>query len=967
MEGSRPKFVRFIAIGACSVVLGVIILLGALISPSVISGSIIDEIEGTVPIKDLERFEDRYGGKKTMRAETYLLFNLTNGKKALSGLEKPRFEVVELKFTNTDKRYDVSFNADKSEVSFTYWDYLEIDPEYADVYNNGMVTVINTQYVGGVYSQFGSESNMFAATADTALNMVVKQQLLDLAAVDAFQTCSIPIFLYTVLMMAPVAGYTAITSLTAPVQWGTSSVLGVDANGSPIMMSGPFEGFELASQSAAKMYLAQMSTPGALNPLQIAYLWNTASPFAVFGLGFNYWRPLVYCVQTSLGAGADPLASCYGSHVVYSDDVVTALTVGGAVTAVDAKLAATAIAAWIVQVKFTDSYRTLSLQAIAQLCVGCAAAATWSDLVAYQFGSGEVVTTVWGQGIPLTLVDFQVYGTLLTETPEISAFAASKSVTLSLTMAQSKAFLATFIDSTAIRDLIGAAQSAEAGDTAPLMTVVQKYADTGLTPTNFPIFVEYLTVFIGKTFFYPLVVAQGTMDDYGVTPSNSGLLTRVTVKEAMEGWVDPVIHQLDPTIKYYGIIGQQYPSVDARKNDTSFDPKWQQSTWKTGVTNIDDVGTYTKRNGLTAYHLRSDLKGGSCTNPYTTMVRKDDCYVWMTEDSVVGKNQGMQFPPVLNTLDSSNYKEVASTQMTKEVFSGVFLRGIPFTKTNVEDVRGVRAERYAMDPLLNDCTAQAAGSTEACNPASAKYYLNHGNNMVPLETSVGGIPGFVSAPYYLDDKYPRQDVRDCFDMSALPGTWTEDLSTYIVVEPMTGLRIKASATLQANLGVYASSLNSGYHAGVFAGSGCSMLYWPSYINSIAGEIDDEQAVIFKDLYNAFDLAQTLMIVGIIVGLVFVFASVPCFFIALGALQPDPAAADANLAQPDVKEAMKPSETSSTQNSVSTEPPPEKIPAEGVAPMPPPEAVPCTDVRLDNAQAAAPADEEDKPGYNIVAL
>jgi hypothetical protein len=269
-----------------------------------------------------------------------------------------------------------------------------------------------------------------------------------------------------------------------------------------------------------------------------------------------------------LASGAGVATACF-SEGSAGEDIAKAL--GGGASGIAATCA---VVAWIASVKDEKAYFPIVKQVLALHLPAAGSASSFKDLGALQFGTGGVSSATAGSS---SLLGAGMLPSYFPIEPEISAYASQQGYELSLTFEQATAFLETFSYlgnvTSFLHAAVVAAQAHMKSDIPAAVEALTPYAATGVMSTKEAahIFATYLSEYLPKRLIVPSMFLPIGTD--GIFGSNSGMFTRRSPKEILEGWVDPVIAQLDPTVKYNGVVGKVYPDWQTQKETEDADPR----------------------------------------------------------------------------------------------------------------------------------------------------------------------------------------------------------------------------------------------------------------------------------------------------------------------------------------------------------------------------------------------------------
>jgi len=599
-----------------------------------------------------------------------------------------------------------------------------------------------------------------------------------------------------------------------------------------------------------------------LSAAQIAYLWDPANEYALTSrTGALHWAGLLYCgadQESMMQVGTECFKAGTDGWLIRD-----ALGLGLSLTG---SLSVGIVMQWISEVIMTPIYFTVVKGVLVSQDAGFQNVTSWRDLGALQFGTGLVSQALGGAP---SLFHIGALPPAIPAPPEISAFAGARGQQVTsaggLTMQQARQFLRRFNSATTATGFLMAAQQAASGDTGPLASFIASLpGDVGLELGNAQLYVEYM-YYLATEIFIPGLLRGGPLRPDGTYPSNAGLFVRVTPQQYMEGWADPMVSLLYPNETYNGILGYQHNSSQER--DGGADPTTlSRSAYLTGIDDISTAGDWVMIDNVSEFTRRDDLDSGACEDFYTTLVLRDadTCRAWASTERIAGLKRRGSFPPYPDRVTRQNYDKVLTPQSKVLQWVPGFMRAVELERTHMVEVKGVRAQHYdiSLGSVLGDCSQ----GESPCNPANAKYYMEHGHSLFPVERVNEGLPLTLSGPFFLGRHGTREDVRSCLDLSSFPSEFDEEAhGSWQRVEPITGFAIEGTGRVQINLNLFREQFSSVVSAPIFNATGCNRTFWPMYVIDSHAVMSDENKETFELLFFLFELEGHVSIAAAVLG------------------------------------------------------------------------------------------------------
>jgi len=800
-------------------------------------------------------FEENFAGGNATQTAT--LYSVTNALAVQEDGATPIFETKKVTFDLEEVNYHPLVSDDGESYTFKKWLTYHVTKDSEAVLDEE-ITTVNPVYLAALRTAAGDESTLMLGSA----NAVVGQMAgVFLEYVPQFmQLSSITGYLGGLSAALQANGMTAEQVIE---QWHS----GFGAPLAVALGNAAFTGFEVQDD------------PVGVDAAGAAYLWDPSSTYSFMSPeGMAAWTEAAQC---TMAAGDDYASICVVEGLAAFDiaEDVGLMNFFGAM-------------AWIQSLTTTnDAYYFGVIKAglVGAGLAGVADADNWSDLGALQFGTGQIVYGMTG-GAATSLVALGIEALPFTSSPEITCYAEEYNTAVGglaeygadatlapfpagagLSIDQVKAFFTVFSQQDKTIGFLQAAGAAAAGDTSLITAVLSDatYAATGLSPTNWMIYANYLSVRLPKDILIGDAIVGFPLNEYGVGSVNSGLFMRRTVREILFGWADPIFTVMGSDAEWNGILGKLYDSPeeqDAMVLDAS-----RTYSRKTGVGSLNAADSQEEImwHGVSEFTSRDDLPGGTCEDVYTLMILQDPetCAVWTETETITGLSSKGQVALTSEDWTWDNYMDVGAEVDEYNVWDEMLMRGVPMINVGEADVGdGIRTHEFtvaAHPAFLGDCSDGA----KPCNEANAKYRMNMGDGVMPMEYAYGGVPMVASVPYFLNaDGTKNEGVLECLDTSALPQEYDHaTMGTWLKVEPLSGKTLDGAFRMQLNFDVNSQLLNGGVYSNLFA-EGCEDMIWPFFILEVTGQMTDSQAKDFKTLvYGSIDFLKLIWFVMGIAG------------------------------------------------------------------------------------------------------
>jgi len=836
-----------IVIGGILLLLGAIVLtVGHFVAQGGIT-AIKTSLRESVEMNSAADFEENFSSSNSTRTMT--VFSVTNALAVQEEGATPIFETKEVTVDYEEVNYDPLVSDDGESYTFKKWWTYHIPKDAEAVLAEEVITV-NPVYLGALAGAAGDESNLMLGSA----NAVVAQMA--------------GVFLETLpqfMQLSSLTGYLGGLSAALQANGMTEEQIigqwhaGFDAPLSVMLNNPAFTGFEV-----------QLS-PEGVDAAGAEYLWDPSSTYSFMSpTGVAGWAEAVQCLAA---AGEDDTAICMVEGLPAFDIIedVGRLNFIGALT-------------WIQTLTTTNDpyyFGVIKAGLVGAGLAGVADAESWTDLGALQFGTGQMVYGMTG-GAATSLVALGIDALPFTSSPELTCYAAEYNTAVGglaaygadatlapfpagagLSIDQVKAFFTVFSQQDKTISFLLAAGAAAAGDTSLITTILYDatYASTGLAPSNWIIYANYLSVRLSKDILIGDIIVGFPLDEGGVGSVNSGLFVRRTVGEVLFGWDDPLfaVMGLDDE-EYNGMFGKLYASPEAQEAAVLDASRTYSRKTGVGSPNAANAQQEIMVQGVTAITRRDDIAGGTCEDAYTLMILQDPetCPVWTETETISGLSSDVQSAMTSEDWTWDNYMEVGAEVDERHMWLAVLLRAMPLSNAGEGTVGGgIRVHEFSTHPstFLGDCS----DGVTPCNEANAKYRMDMGDGLIPMEYGSAGAPMVVSQPYFVHPDGELAGVLECLDLSAMPQDYNhKTMGSWLKVEPLTGTTMDAAVRLQVNFNVNSAMLNGGVHPNLFTEEGCESIIWPFVIVEVLGGLTDSQAKDFRALvYGNIDMFKMI--------------------------------------------------------------------------------------------------------------
>merc|ERR1712224_362689 len=177
--------------------------------------------------------------------------------------------------------------------------------------------------------------------------------------------------------------------------------------------------------------------------------------------------------------------------------------------------------------------------------------------------------------------------------------------------------------------------------------------------------------------------------------------------------------------------------------------------------------------------------------------------------------------------------------------------------TETADVKGIHMNKYTMD--------DAMWRNEDTNGNNHKYRFTGPDYLMEM-SSTNGVPTYISKPYLIDfEDTSHISVNGDYDAST-------DYASYLYVEPLTGVPMKAEIKAQVNFGVHNKMLdrttlfNNAMSNGLAVGTGgFETTIVPFFWVDVSPELTDDQAADFVDALDTIDDVITVALAAAAMG------------------------------------------------------------------------------------------------------
>ena len=264
--------------------------------------------------------------------------------------------------------------------------------------------------------------------------------------------------------------------------------------------------------------------------------------------------------------------------------------------------------------------------------------------------------------------------------------------------------------------------------------------------------------------------------------------------EAWFGWLnDPVLVAIQQVLAMAG-SDQPFTSAvpGAATNWTTVEEtrrRRNRDVYKTGKKNPHQVSQYVYYQNMSILHTCTNPMASQNTSLYTEGQEFPACEFFQREwNETIAKKKGYSLPfatDYANRIEGSDanmYGRPVTTNKVQVFVSDIY-RSVFLINTGTEDWKGIPVKHFTIN------TKDLYNATQ--NPENAQYY-SFGPKGVLNTTDAAGIPVFVSFPNFLNG--------DPSLVSAVQGMNPnqDEHSSFLLVEPQTGLLVQAKKKLQVN-------------------------------------------------------------------------------------------------------------------------------------------------------------------------
>jgi hypothetical protein len=851
-------------------VVGLLVLIAGAVVPFVVRMIMDDKVKSALIINH-EKQSDETVAKFIDNDLNYkfYMWNITNLPQAMSGSEKVRVEEVgPYEYVKYQHKYNITFAADGSTVTYFTWDYYHaqnsgtlnpltdkittINPVYPNAIaatasplshilpNIGLYYEGDDNHEERLYLQLtsGAFAKGLAApflneTGPLLSNLKV---LLATALLEMWNKT-----MYTLAAIPPV-GAVFNSSQVIAEYWANprnTTFLCEDLAPYGFVYSLATGRCEITAYAASFPNCLpldiELSGVPAMAPADIALVYSKSLPFGLFSAGGLFqWSTYVQQYAFGFGTVHGDLAGFVNAPAMLDN-----------------------ISPWFIQFPSTTNPTATNYR----LCVSqimrpnghplLKESAEWSDFGVYQFQTGGLTLSAFGarsiQQLPFPFSTYLPFP--LPAAPEAGAFINPYTSTyLNISYDDTLFILRNFSDTFTL-----ARWYLLNGGSFPFQ------CETGPQFESKCAGMKAYTRFIASEFGM-----KAPLQLSGLISLNTGLFMTRTPHEILFGYNDPllVIAGVNPPF-FPGFFGP---------NMTSQDLDWQFNQHPaapdveyTGQTDFDKIGQYKMYEGVsTATTLKNfpalEASSRRCitafqalnTTGLTRFGYEKNCNLWTSSEVIDGKYTPYQFTP----FDEGSGTEFFNLWV-KEVRRSVRL----IKQDGTIKFKGISLRRYTVDPI------QLLKSSQ--NPANAKYVMTVDNGIVPMTRYFGGVDLFVSQPHFLGGNLTAIKSRLHATSTVNPVDDFTVHKTYLDIEPYTGKTMAARKRLQ--LGMFLSSGFKGRftHDGAYAGvvgtfqNHLAPLYIPILWAEEGKDIGDEDASDFvSKIYNTRSMLDKVMIGGI---------------------------------------------------------------------------------------------------------